>query len=244
MASTTSTEQSGLFPHLLPAFKKATGIEVRVVAVGTGQALDIGRRGDADVLFVHDRPAEEKFVAEGYGVQAPRVMYNDFVLVGPADDPAQRRAASDIVAALDEDRRAVRALRLARRQQRHECRRAALLEGGRRSMPPGRASPATRNAAAAWARRSTSPRPSTPTCSPTAAPGSLQEPRQARDPGRGRLAALQPVRRDGGQSGEASEHQGAGSRRSSSTGCLAARAGDDRRLQDRRRAAVLPNAAR
>src|SRR5947199_4764479 len=77
MASTTSTEQSGLFAHLLPAFKKATGIDVRVVAVGTGQALDIGRRGDADVLFVHDRAAEEKLVAEGFGLKRSDVMYND-----------------------------------------------------------------------------------------------------------------------------------------------------------------------
>ena len=99
MASTTSTEQSGLFPHLLPAFTKATGVQVRVVAVGTGQALDIGRRGDADVLFVHDKAAEEKFVAEGWGLPRRDVMYNDFVLIGPKDDPAGVRG-KDIVAAL------------------------------------------------------------------------------------------------------------------------------------------------
>ena len=99
MASTTSTEQSGLFGHLLPAFKQATGIEVRVVAVGTGQALDTGRRGDADVVFVHDTAAEEKFVAEGFATQRHNVMYNDFVLIGPKADPAGARGA-DIVAAL------------------------------------------------------------------------------------------------------------------------------------------------
>jgi len=99
MASTTSTEQSGLFAHLLPAFRQATGIEVKVVAVGTGQALDMARRGDADVLFVHDTPAEEKFVAEGYGVKRHAVMYNDFVLIGPAADRAGLRGA-DLVAAL------------------------------------------------------------------------------------------------------------------------------------------------
>ena len=88
MASTTSTEQSGLFAHLLPAFKKATGIDVKVVALGTGQAIDMGRRGDADVLFVHDQVAEEKIVAEGFVLKREPVMYNDFVLIGPATDPA------------------------------------------------------------------------------------------------------------------------------------------------------------
>ena len=99
MASTTSTEQSGLFAHLLPAFKQATGIEAKVVALGTGQALDMGRRGDADVLFVHDQAAEEKFVADGFGVKRFPVMYNDFVLVGPASDQAKTRG-KDIVSAL------------------------------------------------------------------------------------------------------------------------------------------------
>jgi tungstate transport system substrate-binding protein len=89
MASTTSTEQSGLFQHLLPEFKKSTGTEVKVVALGTGQALDMGRRGDADILFVHDQVAEEKFVADGFGIKRYPVMYNDFVLIGPASDPAK-----------------------------------------------------------------------------------------------------------------------------------------------------------
>jgi len=88
MASTTSTEQSGLFEHLMPAFKRATGIGVKVVAVGTGQAIDIARRGDADVLFVHDTDAEEKFVAQGYAPRRYNVMYNDFILLGPKADPA------------------------------------------------------------------------------------------------------------------------------------------------------------
>src|SRR6516165_6456042 len=91
VASTTSTEQSGLFGFLLPRFSARTGIRVDVVAVGTGQALDIGRRGDADVVFVHDRPAEEKFMAEGFGVKRFDVMYNDFVIVGPKADPAYIR---------------------------------------------------------------------------------------------------------------------------------------------------------
>jgi tungstate transport system substrate-binding protein len=99
LASTTSTEQSGLFKHLLPTFEKKTGIQVRVVALGTGQALDMGRRGDADVVLVHARPLEEKFVAEGYGVRRYEVMYNDFVLVGPKADPARVAGGKDIVQA-------------------------------------------------------------------------------------------------------------------------------------------------
>lgn len=99
MASTTSTEQSGLFGHLLPPFKQTTGIDVRVVAVGTGQALDTGRRGDADIVFVHDTAAEEKFVAEGFATKRLAVMYNDFVVVGPASDPAKAKG-NDIAVAL------------------------------------------------------------------------------------------------------------------------------------------------
>jgi tungstate transport system substrate-binding protein len=99
MASTTSTEQSGLFKHLLPEFKKASGIDVRVVAVGTGQALDMARRGDADVVFVHDKAAEEKFLAEGFGLERKDVMYNDFVLIGPKNDPVGVKG-NDIVATL------------------------------------------------------------------------------------------------------------------------------------------------
>ena len=100
VASTTSTEQSGLFKHLLPIFEKKTGTQVRVVALGTGQALDLARRGDADVVFVHARPLEEKFVAEGHGVQRFEVMYNDFLLVGPKSDPAKVGGTRDIVDAL------------------------------------------------------------------------------------------------------------------------------------------------
>ncbi len=100
VASTTSTQDSGLFGHILPLFKAASGIEVRVVAQGTGQALDTGRRGDADVLFVHAKAQEEKFVADGFGVKRFPVMYNDFVLIGPKSDPAGIKGNSDIVAAL------------------------------------------------------------------------------------------------------------------------------------------------
>jgi tungstate transport system substrate-binding protein len=100
VASTTSTEQSGLFGYLLPIFQKKTGIQVRVVALGTGQALDLARRGDADVVFVHARSAEEKFLAEGQGVKRFPVMYNDFVLIGPKSDPARVAGGRDILEAL------------------------------------------------------------------------------------------------------------------------------------------------
>jgi tungstate transport system substrate-binding protein len=99
VASTTSTEQSGLFGHILPQFKQATGIDVKVVALGTGQAIDMARRGDADVLFVHDKVAEDKFVADGFSAKRHEVMYNDFVLIGPKADAAATKG-NDIVAAL------------------------------------------------------------------------------------------------------------------------------------------------
>lgn len=100
VASTTSTEQSGLFGHILPMFTGKTGIQVRVVALGTGQALDVGRRGDADVVFVHDRSAEDRFVADGWGIGRRDVMYNDFVLIGPRSDPARIAGTRDLANAL------------------------------------------------------------------------------------------------------------------------------------------------
>src|SRR5262245_10549037 len=100
VASTTSTQDSGLFGHILPLFKSKTGIDVKVIAQGTGQALDTGKRGDADVVFVHAKPQEEKFVEEGFGVKRNPVMYNDFVLIGPQSDPAGISGTRDIVAAL------------------------------------------------------------------------------------------------------------------------------------------------
>lgn len=100
MATTTSTENSGLFAHILPIFQDTTGIEVRVVALGTGQALELGRRGDADIVFVHAPAQEEQFVAAGFGVQRFDVMYNDFVIVGPRDDPAGLRHATDAASAM------------------------------------------------------------------------------------------------------------------------------------------------
>jgi tungstate transport system substrate-binding protein len=100
VASTTSTENSGLFGELLPKFEEATGIEVRVVAVGTGQAIKLAENGDADVLFVHHKPSEEKFVADGFGVERDEVMYNDYVIVGPASDPAGVKGSKDVVDAM------------------------------------------------------------------------------------------------------------------------------------------------
>ncbi len=100
VSSTTSTTDSGLFNHLLPLFKAKTGIDVRVVSQGTGQALDTGRRGDADVVFVHARAQEMKFVADGFGTERRPVMYNDFVLIGPKADPANIRGSRDVAAAL------------------------------------------------------------------------------------------------------------------------------------------------
>jgi tungstate transport system substrate-binding protein len=99
VASTTSTENSGLFKYLLPIFKEKTGIDVKVVALGTGQALDVGRRGDADVVFVHAKPLEEKFVADGEGVARYEVMYNDFVVIGPKSDPAKIAGSKDVLEA-------------------------------------------------------------------------------------------------------------------------------------------------
>jgi tungstate transport system substrate-binding protein len=100
VSSTTSTQDSGLFGHILPIFRNKTGIEVRVVAQGTGQALDTGRRGDADVVFVHDKAAEEKFVADGFSTERREVMYNDFVLIGPKSDPAKIAGSRDISGSL------------------------------------------------------------------------------------------------------------------------------------------------
>src|SRR6516165_7252355 len=100
IASTTSTEDSGLFGHILPLFKEKTGIDVKVIALGTGQALDAARRGDADVVFVHAKSSEEEFLAQGFGVRRYPVMYNDFILVGPKSDPAGIKGSKDILAAL------------------------------------------------------------------------------------------------------------------------------------------------
>ena len=155
MASTTSTEQSGLFAHLLPEFKKASGIDVKVVAVGTGQAIDMARRGDADVLFVHDQAAEERLVAEGGAVKRHAVMYNDFVLVGPKNDPAGVRGNDIRGHWRDSPPATPPSFRAATRAAptRPNC-----VTGPRPGWATKKA-PVTGSAAAAWGRRSTSQRP-------------------------------------------------------------------------------------
>ena len=131
VASTTSTQDSGLFEYLLPLFKQKTGITVKVVAQGTGQALDTGRRGDADVVFVHAKSAEEKFLAEGQGVKRYPVMYNDFVLIGPKSDPAGIKGMKDVGQGVPDHQGQAGAVHLARRPLRHQYRRAQALEGRR-----------------------------------------------------------------------------------------------------------------
>ena len=172
VASTTSTQDFGLFGHLLPLFKAKTGIDVRVVAQGTGQAIDTGRRGDADVVFVHAKPAEEKFLAEGFGVKRYPVMYNDFILVGPQGDPAGIKGSKDIVAALKALKDKGIAVHFARRQVRHAPGRTQSLEALPASTSRTTRAPGTRRSARAWAQRSIPRRLQMPMCSPIAAPGS------------------------------------------------------------------------
>ena len=158
VASTTSTQNAGLFDRLLPLFEAETGIEVRVVAVGTGQALRLARNGDADLLLVHDKPSEEAFVAEGYGSARFDLMYNDFVVVGPASDPAGIAGADEAAAAL-----AKIAAAEAPFVSREATTAAPTGASARSGRPPGwtpraRPAPGTARPARAWGRRSTPPR--------------------------------------------------------------------------------------
>ena len=219
VASTTSTEQSGLFAHLLPVFEKDTGIKVRVVAVGTGQALDIGRRGDADVVFVHDTAAEDKFMAEGEGVKRYPVMYNDFVLIGPRRDPAKVAGGKDILDGVPQGRGRAKAPFVSRGDK--SGTHAAELASGRMQ-----ASTSTRRRARGIATRAPAWAPALNTASSMNAyiladRGTwlvVQESRRPRDPRRRRQAALQPVRRDARQSRQAPERQAGARARRSSTG--------------------------
>lgn len=169
VASTTSTEQSGLFKELLPAFTQATGIGVKVVALGTGQALDAARRGDADVALVHDTAAEEKFVGEGWSTKRYPVMYNDFVIVGPKDDPAGA-AGAGVVEAL----RKIAAAKapFVSRGDRSGTHSAELRYWKEAGLDLGAVrGDWYKDVGQGWVRRSTLPRPPMPTCSATAARG-------------------------------------------------------------------------
>ena len=163
-------EQSGLFGYLLPRFAEATNIGVKVVAVGTGQALDIGRRGDADVVFVHDRPAEDKFMAEGQGVKRFDVMYNDFVIVGPKSDPAHIAGDKDVADALRKIA-AAKAVFISRGDHSGTHEAELRLWKRRASTSRRRRTAGIARSDKAWARHSTWPRRRTPICCRTAAPG-------------------------------------------------------------------------
>ncbi|MGY4502995.1 tungstate transport system substrate-binding protein [Bradyrhizobium sp. GM24.11] len=240
VASTTSTEQSGLFGYLLPLFSKAEGIEVKVVAVGTGQALDIGRRGDADVVFVHDRPAEDKFMSEGQGVKRFDVMYNDFIIVGPKSDPAKIAGDKDVADAL---RRiaAAKAPFISRgdKSGTHAAELRLWKEAGI-DIATGKGSwyreigqgmgPALNMASSSNAYL----------LSDRGTWLFIQESGRACDPDRGRQAAVQSVRCHAGQSGKASEREGEGRAGLHRLADLAQGAGRDRRLQGQRRAAIFP----
>ena len=205
VASTTSTEQSGLFGASCRIFEKETGIKVRVVALGTGQALDLARRGDADVVFVHAKSAEEKFLAEGYGVKRYPVMYNDFVLIGPKSDPAKIAGGKDTLEAL----RKIQATQapFVSRGDKSGTHMAELdlwkASGVDLEKAKGAVVPRHRPGHGSGAQhRGVDER------LPARRPRHLariQEPRRSRDPGRRRQAAVQPVRRDARESGQASD---------------------------------------
>ena len=173
VSSTTSTQDSGLFGYILPLFKQKTGIEVKVIAQGTGQALDTGRRGDADVVFVHAKSAEEKFLAEGQGVKRYPVMYNDFVLIGPKNDPAGIKGMKDVAKALQTIKDKQAPFHIARRPFRHPPGRTRALEQKRRASTSRRKrGPGTNRSAKGWAQRLTQRARAMPTCFRIAAHGS------------------------------------------------------------------------
>ncbi len=198
--STTSTENSGLFKHLLPLFTRKTGIEVRVVAVGTGQAIKNAVNGDGDVLFVHDKPSEEKFVADGGGVKRFDVMYNDFILVGSGQGPGPDRGLQGHRGRLQEDRRRQGALRLARRRQRHAQVRAAAVEGRRHRREGGFRHLVSRGRLRHGCDHQHRGRHGRLRVHGPRHVVELQEPRRLQNSRGGRQEALQPVRRHPGES--------------------------------------------
>jgi len=243
VASTTSTEDSGLFGHLLPRFTAATGIAVKVIAQGTGQALDTARRGDADVVFVHARAAEEKFLAEGFGVKRYPVMYNDFVLIGPKADPAGIAGGHDIVAALKAIKE--KAAPFVSRGDRSGTHIAELnlwqaagidisAAKGAWYRDIGQGMGAALNTASAMDAYVLSDRHV----------ALVQEPRRSRNRHRRRPAPVQPIWRDAGEPREASaceEGMGPGFHRLAD---FADGPAGDRRLQDRGEAIILPQRRR
>ncbi len=240
VASTTSTEQSGLFGHLLPLFEKAAGVGVKVVAVGTGQALDIGRRGDADVVFVHDRAAEDKFMSEGQGVKRFDVMYNDFIIVGPKSDPAKIAGGKDVTDALRKIA-AAKAPFISRgdKSGTHAAELRLWKEAGvdlgagkdswYREIGQGMG-PALNMASSSNAYL----------LSDRGTWLSFKNRGEPRHPDRRRQAPLQPIRRHAGESREAFECKGEGRAGLHRLARVVEGAGRDRRLQGRRRAAIFP----
>jgi tungstate transport system substrate-binding protein len=231
VASTTSTEQSGLFPFLLPAFTKASGIEVHIVAVGTGQALAIGEHGDADVVFVHDKPAELKFLEAGYGVDRREVMYNDFILVGPKADPAHIGGGKDIVAALKQ---------IAAQKQPFLSRGDSSGTDAEEKRLWGEAGIDVKTASGGWYRELGQGMGPTLHHQRSRHLAQLQEPAGPRDIGRGRHQAVQPIRRHAGEPEALPEREGEAGHGLHRLADLAAGPGGHRPVPDRRQAALLP----
>ena len=245
VASTTSTRDSGLFEYLLPLFTKKTGITVKVVAQGTGQALDTGRRGDADVVFVHAKAQEEKFLAEGQGVKRYPVMYNDFVLIGPKSDPAGIKGMKDVGKALRHHQGQEGRLHFARRPLRHPQRRAAAVEGGRHRHRKEGQGPLVQGDRPGHGRRAQHRQRRQGLCA--VRPRHLdpfQEQGRPRDPGRRRQAHVQPIRRDAGEPGQAPEREEGARPAIHRLAGLAGRPEGHRKLQDQRPAVVLPGRQR
>ena len=218
VSSTTSTQDSGLFGHILPLFKAKTGIDVKVVSQGTGQALDTGRRGDADVVFVHAKAQEEKFVADGFGVKRHPVMYNDFVLIGPKSDPAGVKG-KDIVAGLKTIKAKARAVHLARRPLRHARGRARALEGRRHRHRRSDKGPWYKEIGQGMgAALNTASASNAYVLADRGTWLSFKNRGDLDIVGRGRQPAVQPVRRDPGEPGQARAREEGASARPSSTG--------------------------
>ena len=239
VSSTTSTQDSGLFGHILPLFKAKTGIDVKVVSQGTGQALDTGRRGDADVVFVHAKAQEEKFVADGFGVKRHPVMYNDFILVGPKSDPAGAKG-KDIVAALKTIKdKAAPFISRGDRSGTHAAElalwKAAGIDIAGTDKGPwykeiGQGMGAALNTASA-SNAYVLDRPRHLAV--------VQEPRRSRHRRRGRQQAVQPVRRHPGEPGQARAREEGARPGLHRLADLAGGPEGDQRLQDQRPAAVL-----